>query len=67
MCRDDNPSLQELVAVALETGREGIRAWKAQDEPAPKAAPAPKPAAQPAAPRRRGGHMTIALARIMTV
>lgn len=64
MCRDDNPSLQELVAVALETGREGIRALKAQDEPAPKAAPAPKPAAQPAAPAGPGGHMTIALARI---
>ncbi|HDT3149337.1 TPA: PTS mannose transporter subunit IIAB [Morganella morganii subsp. morganii] len=64
MCRDDNPSLQELVAVALETGREGIRALKAQDEPTPKAAPAPKPAAQPAAPAGPGGHMTIALARI---
>ncbi|GAA0330923.1 PTS mannose transporter subunit IIAB [Morganella psychrotolerans] len=64
MCRDDNPSLQELVAVALETGREGIRALKTQEAEAPKAAPAPKPAAKPAAPAGPGGHMIISLARI---
>lgn len=32
MARDDNPNLQELVAIALETGRVGIRALKYVEE-----------------------------------
>lgn len=28
MARDDNPSFDELVAIAVETGREGVRALK---------------------------------------
>ncbi|MDX7992386.1 PTS mannose transporter subunit IIAB [Xenorhabdus littoralis] len=67
MCRDDDPSMEELVAVALETGREGIRALKAvpeeetaQPEPAKPATPIVAPVSAPTA----GGHMKIALARI---
>lgn len=69
MMRDDDPTLAELVAHALEAGKEGVRALKTQpEEPAPKAAPAPQPAAASApTPARSGGpqgHMKIALARI---
>ncbi|WP_426577520.1 PTS mannose transporter subunit IIAB [Xenorhabdus stockiae] len=67
MCRDDDPSMEELVAVALETGREGIRALKTEPEeeaskpePAKPAAPVASQVSTPAA----GGHMKIALARI---
>lgn len=31
MARDDNPSLQELVSIALETGRAGVRALKYEE------------------------------------
>lgn len=50
MARDDNPAFDELVALAVETGREGVKALKAQpvEKPAPVAA-APK-AAAPAKP-----------------
>ncbi|KAF6655958.1 PTS mannose transporter subunit IIAB [Enterobacteriaceae bacterium EKM102V] len=63
MARDDNPTLAELVAVAVETGRDGVKALKAKEE-AP--APAAKPAApaQPATPMAPGDHMKIGLARI---
>lgn len=46
MARDDNPDFDELVALAVETGREGVKALKAQpvEKPAPVAA-APKAAA----------------------
>ncbi|MBD2802732.1 PTS mannose transporter subunit IIAB [Xenorhabdus sp. M] len=63
MCRDDDPSMAELVSVALETGREGIRALKT----APEEEPAKPEPAKPAAPvpiSAEGGHMKIALARI---
>ncbi len=64
MCRDDNPSLEELVSVALETGKEGIRALKTEEpqkvEPAKPVTPV---AAFTSAPST-GGHMKIALARI---
>ena len=30
MARDDNPCFDELVALAVETGREGVKALKAQ-------------------------------------
>jgi len=64
MARDDNPSFDELVALAVETGREGVKALKAQpvDKPAPVAA-APK-AATPAKPMGPNDYMVIGLARI---
>ena len=48
MARDDNPSFDELVALAVETGREGVKALKAQpvEKPAPAPAAAPKAAAR---------------------
>ena len=64
MARDDNPSFDELVALAVETGREGVKALKAQ--PAKKAAPvaaAPK-AAAPLKPMGPNDYMNIGLARI---
>ena len=64
MSRDDNPSFDELVALAVETGREGVKALKAK--PIEKAAPAPaKPkAAAPAKPMGPNDYMQIGLARI---
>lgn len=68
MARDDNPSLDELVAIALETGRTGVRALRYQEaEPEAKAAPVQNPAkpAEPSTVQTNGvGHMTIGLARI---
>lgn len=69
MCRDDDPSMEELVSVALETGREGIRALKTEQaeetqkpEPVKPAAPTIAPASSPTV--SGCGHMKIALARI---
>lgn len=62
MARDDDPSFADLVAIALEAGRAGVKALKTAD-PAP-AKPAAKPAAAPAAVPGSGGHMKIGLARI---
>lgn len=68
MARDDNPSLAELVEVALETGRGGVRALKYQEKeeaPAPVAQPKPQAPAQPAKVEANGvGHLEIGLARI---
>ncbi|ARU93092.1 PTS mannose transporter subunit IIAB [Tatumella citrea] len=68
MARDDNPTFAELVDLALETGREGVRALKHQPEEAtaPVAAPqAVKPAvAAPVKPMSASDYMTIGLARI---
>lgn len=64
MARDDNPAFDDLVALAVETGREGVKALKAK--PAEKAAPAaaaPK-AAAPAKPMSPNDYMNIGLARI---
>lgn len=63
MARDDDPGFDELVAIAVETGREGVKALKAkEEEPAPaKAAPA---AAQPQQPMAPSDHMKIGLTRI---
>ncbi|MCY0799860.1 MULTISPECIES: PTS mannose transporter subunit IIAB [Providencia] len=64
MCRDDNPTLSELITVALETGRGGVRSFKFKEvETAPAAAAPSTPAPAPikAGP---GEHMVIALARI---
>lgn len=66
MARDDDPSLQELVAIALETGRTGVRALRF-DEPEktpekPTALPQPT---EPAKVEANGkGHLQIGLARI---
>ncbi|MFP1738195.1 PTS mannose transporter subunit IIAB [Lonsdalea quercina] len=62
MARDDDPSFADLVAIALEAGRAGVKALKTAD-PAP-AKPAAKPAAAPAVVPGSGGHMKIGLARI---
>ncbi|WP_395840233.1 PTS mannose transporter subunit IIAB [Edwardsiella tarda] len=66
MARDDNPAFDELVAIALETGREGVRALRAKEEaPAASAAkPAAPAAVAPAKPMSPEDHMTIGLARI---
>jgi len=64
MARDDNPSFDELVALAVETGREGVKALKAA--PVEKATPAPvapKPAA-PAKPMGPNDYMVLGLVRI---
>ncbi|EPJ8533584.1 MULTISPECIES: PTS mannose transporter subunit IIAB [Providencia] len=66
MCRDDDPSMNELITVALETGRGGVRSFKfkeaeAEVEPAPVVPSTPAPAPVKAGP---GEHMVIALARI---
>ncbi|MDE8554757.1 PTS mannose transporter subunit IIAB [Pantoea agglomerans] len=64
MARDDDPGFDELVAMAVETGREGVKALKAKEEvPAP-AAVKPAAVAQPAKPIAPGDHMKIGLARI---
>jgi len=63
MARDDNPTFDELVAVAVETGREGVKALKAA--PVVKAAPAAaSKASVPAKPMGPNDYMTIGLARI---
>lgn len=67
MARDDGPSLEELVEVALETGRGGVRALRYQEpEEAPAAKEEPKPtASEPAVVTPNGvGHLEIGLARI---
>ncbi|WP_101775768.1 PTS mannose transporter subunit IIAB [Pasteurella oralis] len=67
MARDDEPSLQELVAIALETGRTGVRALRYQEEedaPAQETVSAAKPV-EPAVVTANGvGHLEIGLARI---
>ena len=67
MARDDDPSFDELVALAVETGREGEKALKAK--PVEKAAPAPAAAAPnaaptPAKPMGPNDYLVIGLARI---
>jgi len=67
MARDDNPSLAELVAVAVETGREGVRALKAKAPEKPAAPAAASTTPHPAAPAKPMGpedYMVIGLARI---
>lgn len=64
MARDDNPGFDELVAVAVETGREGVKDLKAKEEAPAPAAAKPAAAAQPAKPMAPGDHMKIGLTRI---
>ncbi|MGC6342972.1 PTS mannose transporter subunit IIAB [Bisgaard Taxon 45] len=66
MARDDNPTLPELVAIALETGRTGVRAlrYEEETEAAPVAKVEEKPV-QPSVVTENGvGHLEIGLARI---
>ncbi|MFB5743454.1 PTS mannose transporter subunit IIAB [Cedecea sp. S5-13] len=65
MSRDDNPTFDDLVAHAVETGREGVKALKAKpvEKAAPAVAAAPK-AAAPAKPMGPNDYMNIGLARI---
>jgi len=66
MARDDNPSFDELVALAVETGREGVKALKAKpvEKAAPVTAPAAVKAAAPLKPMGPNDYMQIGLARI---
>ncbi|WBF47246.1 PTS mannose transporter subunit IIAB [Serratia rubidaea] len=68
MARDDDPGFDELVAIAVETGREGVKALKKPpEENAAPAVAAPAPAAASAASAVALGpndHMKIGLARI---
>jgi len=63
MARDDNPTFDELVAVAVETGREGVKALKAKpvEKPTPVAPPKPAALVKPMGPN---DYMVIGLARI---
>ncbi|RPE03116.1 PTS mannose transporter subunit IIAB [Candidatus Pantoea deserta] len=63
MARDDDPAFAELVGIAVETGREGVKAQKTQLD-APVAAPVAKAAPTQAQPLAPGEHMKIGLARI---
>lgn len=64
MARDDNPTFDDLVAIAVETGREGVKALKAQPVANPAPTAAPKAAAAPAKPMGPNDYMIIGLARI---
>jgi PTS system, mannose/fructose/sorbose family, IIA component len=64
MARDDNPTFDELVTVAVETGREGVKALKAQPVGKPTPAPVATKAAAPAKPMGPNDYMVIGLARI---
>ncbi|CNE96148.1 PTS mannose transporter subunit IIAB [Yersinia nurmii] len=68
MARDDNPSYAELVSIAVETGRTGVKALKTpdtSDKPeTQQAAPVAKAPSAPAAPLGPDDHMKIGLARI---
>ncbi|AHG22135.1 PTS mannose transporter subunit IIAB [Chania multitudinisentens RB-25] len=64
MARDDDPSFDELVALALETGREGVKALKKPlDSPVQSVVPPPKTTAPPT-PLSPDERMKIGLARI---
>lgn len=63
MARDDNPTFTDLVAIALEAGRDGVKALKQQATASPSTPPVP--VAKAAAPiSGTGEHMKIGLARI---
>ncbi|MCA1920700.1 PTS mannose transporter subunit IIAB [Buttiauxella noackiae] len=66
MARDDNPSFDELVAIAVETGREGVKALKAKpvEKDVPVAPAAAPKAAAPLKPMGPNDYMNIGLARI---
>lgn len=65
MARDDGPTVAQLAALAVETGREGVRSLNSVSQPAPSSAPIvadPQPVSAPV--MSASDYMTIALARI---
>ncbi|MFU2047070.1 PTS mannose transporter subunit IIAB [Avibacterium gallinarum] len=69
MARDDGPSLQELVAIALETGRTGVRALRyVEEEPEQAPQAVAQAATAPSQPEvvtpNKEGHLVVGLARI---
>ncbi|NIG88286.1 PTS mannose transporter subunit IIAB [Serratia symbiotica] len=64
MARDDNPGFDELVALALQTGREGVKALKKPQQDGVNSTSSPAKAASPQAPLGPNDHMKIGLARI---
>ena len=64
MARDDNPSFDELVALAVETGREGVKALKAQPVEKPPLRRGGTESGSPAKPMGPNDYMVIGLARI---
>lgn len=64
MARDDNPSFDALVALAVEAGREGVKALKAQSATAAASTAPPSKAITPAKPMTPDDYMIIGLARI---
>ncbi|MBF0750675.1 MULTISPECIES: PTS mannose transporter subunit IIAB [unclassified Pasteurella] len=66
MARDDDPSLPELVAIALETGRTGVRAlrFNEPEETQPKQTALAQPDKPAQVGNQGNGHLTIGLARI---
>lgn len=61
MARDDNPSFGDLVSLAQETGREGVKALK---KPLAEHAPQHTPLPKTATTLSTNAHMNISLARI---
>lgn len=66
MARDDNPTVQELVCIALKTGRIGIKALKITEaeQISCNAVPTSKTLVKGVLTSSQGGHMIISLARI---
>ncbi|MDG2953263.1 PTS mannose transporter subunit IIAB [Bisgaard Taxon 10/6] len=64
MARDDVETLEELVAVALESGSTGIKALNNQPEEKPTAPASPQAQTAPAVVTNKEGHLVIGLARI---
>nr|WP_240348781.1 PTS mannose transporter subunit IIAB [Pectobacterium parmentieri] len=64
MARDDNPSFSDLVAIALEAGRDGVKALKHQEKPKAVPPSPPSKANTVPTPIGSGEHMKIGLARI---
>lgn len=65
MSRDDNPSFDDLVALAVETGKEGVKALKATPvETAKISSPAAPKENVPVKPMDPSDHMTFGLVRI---
>lgn len=64
MARDDNPGFAELVAIAVEAGRAGVKALKTADTEKPSAPEAISSTTKAVPVAGAGGHMEIGLARI---
>ncbi len=64
MARDDDPTFDKLVAIAVETGREGVKALKAKEHEPSAVVVSPVAPPAPQKPMGPGDHMKIGLARI---